>query len=61
MGAGVELLRAARAVVVTGHKGREVELDTNPRCQHCGRRVAEYLAVPWSLRCPECRRQATSG
>jgi predicted Zn-ribbon and HTH transcriptional regulator len=48
-----------RPVVVSGHKGREVEVDTDPRCQHCGRRVGEYLAVPWSLRCPECRRQAS--
>ncbi len=56
----LELLRAARTVVVTGYKGREVEIDRHPTCPHCGRRVAEYLAVPWSLRCPECRKQATS-
>jgi predicted Zn-ribbon and HTH transcriptional regulator len=56
----MELLRQAQSVTVTGYKGREVELDRYPTCQHCGRRVAEYLAVPWSLRCPECRKQATS-
>lgn len=56
-------LLPARSVVVSAHKGREVEVDTRPTCPHCGRRVAEYLAVPWSLRCPEpsCRKQATSG
>lgn len=57
----VEAIRALRSVVVTGYAGKQVEVDTRPTCQHCGRRVAEYLAVPWSLRCPECRKQATSG
>jgi predicted Zn-ribbon and HTH transcriptional regulator len=58
---GRDALRLARTTVVSAHKGREVEVDRRPTCQHCGRRVADYLAVPWSLRCPECRRQATSG
>lgn len=53
-------LRLARSVVTTGVAGKQVEVDVRPTCQHCGRRVGEYLAIPWSLRCPECRRQATS-
>jgi predicted Zn-ribbon and HTH transcriptional regulator len=56
----VEALRAARAVVVTGYKGREVEVDPEPRCQHCGKRVGEYFGLPWSVRCPNCREQAKS-
>jgi hypothetical protein len=59
----VEALRLARPVVVTGYGGKEREVDFNPTCSHCGRRVANYLAIPWSLRCPDkdCRKQATSG
>lgn len=57
---GLDLLRAARSVVVTGYAGKQVEVDTHPTCQHCGRRVAEYLGLPWSVRCPECRKQAKS-
>jgi predicted Zn-ribbon and HTH transcriptional regulator len=52
-------LLTLRSLVVSAHKGREVQVDHEPRCQHCGRRVGEYLAVPWSLRCPECRKQAS--
>lgn len=51
-------LLTVRSVVVSGHKGREVEVDTDPRCQHCGKRVGKYLGVPWSLRCPDCGQQA---
>ena len=53
-------LLTLRSVVVSGHKGRDVEVDTNPRCQHCGRRVGDYFGLPWSVRCPECRKQASS-
>jgi tRNA(Ile2) C34 agmatinyltransferase TiaS len=55
-----DAVRLLRSVVVTGYGGKEREVDTNPTCQHCGRRVAEYLGLPWSLRCPECRKQAKS-
>ena len=58
--AGAQELLTLRSVVVSGHKGREVEVDTNPRCQHCGRRVGDYFGLPWSVRCPECRKQASS-
>lgn len=57
----VELLRLARAVVVTGVGGKEREVDTDPRCQHCGRRVGEYFGIPWSVRCRDCGQQAKSG
>lgn len=56
-----EVLRLARAVVVTGYQGKEREVDTNPCCQHCGRRVGEYFGLPWSVRCRECKKQAKSG
>lgn len=52
-------LLTVRSVVVSGHKGREVEVDTQPTCQHCGRRVGNYFGLPWSVRCPECRKQAS--
>ena len=51
-------LLAVKSIVVSGHKGREVEVDTDPRCQHCGRRVGKYLGLPWSLRCVSCGKQA---
>ena len=25
-----------------------------PRCRNCDRRLAEYLTVPYSLKCPRC-------
>lgn len=40
--------------------GPGVVVDRRPCCQHCGKRVAKYLARPWSLRCPHCGRQASS-
>lgn len=55
-----ESLRAARPVVVTGHGGKEREIDVRPTCQHCGKRVGEYFGLPWSIRCPNCRQQATN-
>ena len=51
-------LLTVRSVVVSGHKGREVEVDTRPTCQHCGRRVGDYFGVPWSVRCKACGQQA---
>jgi DNA-directed RNA polymerase subunit RPC12/RpoP len=51
-------LLTVRSVVVSGHKGREVEVDTDPRCQHCGKKQGEYFAVPWSLKCRNCGEQA---
>ena len=51
-------LLTVRSLVVSGHKGREVEVDTDPRCQHCGRRVGDYFGVPWSVRCKGCGQQA---
>ena len=53
-----DALPAPRPLVVSGHKGREVEVDPRPTCQHCGRRVGEYFGLPWSVRCPECGKQA---
>lgn len=50
-----------RSVVVSGHKGQDVQVDTRPTCQHCGRRVGNYFGLPWSVRCPECRKEASSG
>jgi hypothetical protein len=56
----IELLRAARTAVVSGYKGRDVEVDPAPRCPACGRQLAEYLARPWSLRCRRCGEQCRS-
>ena len=47
-----------QAVVVSGHKGLEVRVDTDPRCQHCGKRQGEYFGVPWSVKCRGCGQQA---
>lgn len=55
-----DILRAAQSVVMTGHNGKEVAVDMRPTCQHCGRRVGEYFGIPWSTRCPDCRKQAKS-
>jgi predicted RNA-binding Zn-ribbon protein involved in translation (DUF1610 family) len=57
----VEALRLARSVVLTGYQGKEREVDLRPTCPHCGKRLAEYLGLPWSVRCANCRQQATSG
>jgi tRNA(Ile2) C34 agmatinyltransferase TiaS len=51
-------LLTLQSVVVSGHKGREVEVDTCPRCPHCGKRLGEYLGLPWSIRCRNCGQQA---
>jgi len=57
---GAQPLLTLKTVVVSGHKGREVLVDQRPTCQHCGRRVGDYFGLPWSVRCPECRRTASS-
>ena len=57
----VELLRLAATVVVTGVGGKEREVDTDPRCPQCGKRLGEYFGVPWSVRCRNCGHQAKSG
>lgn len=51
-------LHDLRAVVVSGHKGQDVRVDTDPRCQHCGKRQGEYFGVPWSVKCRGCGQQA---
>ena len=51
-------LLGVRSVVVSGHKGRDVEVDTNPRCQKCGKRLGEYFGLPWSVKCRNCGHQA---
>lgn len=30
-------------------------MDTEPRCDNCGRRLAEYLSRPYALACPRCK------
>ncbi len=30
-------------------------IDREPRCWKCGRRLAEYIARPWSMRCQKCK------
>lgn len=57
----VELLRRATAVVVTGYGGKEREVDTDPRCPACNKRLGEYFGLPWSVRCRNCGHQAKSG
>jgi tRNA(Ile2) C34 agmatinyltransferase TiaS len=52
----VELLRAAQTVVVTG----AVVVDHYPKCQECGRTLAEYLGRPWSQKCRRCGAQCKS-
>lgn len=51
-------LLTVRSVVVSGQK-MQVPVDERPTCQHCGRRVGDYFGLPWSVRCPECRKQAS--
>lgn len=31
--------------------------DMRPLCANCGRRLAEYLTPPYSIRCPKCHTQ----
>lgn len=57
----VDVRWPARTVVVTGAGGKEREVDTDPRCPACGKRLGEYFGLPWSLRCRNCGHQAKSG
>jgi DNA-directed RNA polymerase subunit RPC12/RpoP len=54
-------LLTLRSVVVSGHKGRDVEVDTDPRCQHCGKKLGEYFALPYSIKCRNCGEQVRRG
>jgi tRNA(Ile2) C34 agmatinyltransferase TiaS len=53
-------LLTLRSVVVSGHKGREVEVDVEPRCPECGRMLGYLLARPWSLQCSRCKARLDS-
>jgi hypothetical protein len=53
-----QALLTLRPVVVSGHKGREVEVDTDPRCPACGKKLGEYFGLPWSIKCRNCGHQA---
>jgi tRNA(Ile2) C34 agmatinyltransferase TiaS len=56
--AAAQALLTLRAVVVSGHKGRDVEVDTDPRCPACGKKLGEYFALPYSIKCRNCGEQA---
>jgi tRNA(Ile2) C34 agmatinyltransferase TiaS len=56
----VELLRLARAAVVSGYNGSPVTVDQYPQCKACGRTLAEYLGRPWSQKCRRCGAQCKS-
>jgi len=51
-------LLTLQAVVVSGHKGQPVRVDTDPRCPACGKRLGEYFGLPWSIKCRNCGHQA---
>lgn len=53
-------LLTLHSIVVSGHKGRDVRVDTEPRCPACGKRLGEYFGLPWSIRCRNCGHQAKS-
>ena len=59
--AAAQELLTLRTVVVSGHKGREVEVDTDPRCPACGKKLGEYFALPYSIKCRNCGEQARRG
>jgi predicted Zn-ribbon and HTH transcriptional regulator len=45
-----------RPVAATGLvDGKAV--DKPPRCEACGRAIAEYAARPWSIRCRHCKQE----
>jgi len=35
----------------------EVKVDHFPKCDNCGRTLAEYLGRPWSIKCRKCGEQ----
>ena len=45
-----------RPLLVTGVVAGKV-VDKPPRCEACGRAIAEYAARPWSIRCRHCKRE----
>jgi DNA-directed RNA polymerase subunit RPC12/RpoP len=47
-----------RSLVVSAHKGREVQVDHDPRCSACGKKLGEYFAIPYSIKCRNCGHQA---
>ena len=49
-------LLTARSIVVTGVVEGKV-VDRPPRCEACGRAIAEYAARPWSIRCRHCKQE----
>lgn len=53
-------LLTARSLVVSAHKGREVEVDVEPRCPACGRMLGYVLARPWSVQCSRCKERRDS-
>ena len=34
---------------------REPEVDENPLCWSCGRKLADYATRPWRMRCSRCK------
>jgi len=51
-------LLTVRSLVVSAHKGREVQVDHDPRCSACGKKLGEYFAIPYSIKCRNCGHQA---
>jgi tRNA(Ile2) C34 agmatinyltransferase TiaS len=46
------------SVVVSGPHGQPVQVDANPRCPVCGKKLGEYFGLPWSIKCRNCGHQA---
>lgn len=57
-GVSAQEVLTLRPLVLSGHKGRDVEVDPEPRCPACGKRLGEYFGLPWSVRCRNCGHQA---
>lgn len=49
-------LLTLRSLAVTGLIEGKV-VDKPPRCETCGRAIAEYAARPWSIRCRHCKQE----
>src|SRR5262245_26926698 len=52
-------LLTLRPLVATGLVEGKV-VDKPPRCELCGRAIAEYAARPWSIRCRHCKQENKS-
>ena len=51
-----QALLTLRSMAATGMvEGKQV--DKPPRCEACGRAIAEYAARPWSIRCRHCKQE----